>query len=121
MVGDQRTLGPQFIRFGTPFVSSLSKLPISTSSSGDNILVAGQAGQLVHVYRMILFVSGATNITFKDGASTALSGSIPFSASGGIILDMQGEPWYDTSAGNGFVVNSSNAVNIGGTIYYVQA
>jgi hypothetical protein len=93
-------------------------LPISFSSSGDNIVIAAVSGKLITVVQLYLVVAGATNITFKDGA-TALSGAMPMSTNGSIVLDVnQNLSWFITS-GN-FVINSSAAVQVSGEVYYVQ-
>lgn len=118
---DQRTLGPNIVRFGTPFTPFTTTAPITFSGSGDNSLVAGVAGQIVRLYRIFFVVSGATNLTIKDGASTSLSGAMAFGANGSLILDFQAEPWYMTASGNALVLNSSNAVQVSGTIWYIQA
>lgn len=117
---DQRTLAPNIVRFGTPFNSFTTTIPITFSSSGDNIIVPAVAGQRIFLYRMLWVATSATNITFKDGASTSLSGAMAFGANGSTTLDFQGEAWYATSAGNALILNSSNAVQVSGTAWYVQ-
>lgn len=94
---------------------------ISFSGSGDNPVIAGVVGKSISVVAMLLAVGAATNITFKDGGSNLLSGAFPLVANGSIALDYSQDgkmPWYWTTAGNAFVINSSNAVQVSGTIYY---
>lgn len=118
---DSKTLAPTIVRFGTPYTGFLTSGAVSFASSGDNTVVSAVTSQIVRVYRIILTTAAATNITMKDGASTSLSGAMPFGVNGSLVLDMQGEPWYVTSAGNAFIINSSNAVQVSGTVYYIQA
>ncbi len=103
-------------------VSPLQQAVISTASSGDTTLVAGVAGKKIKVYRLKLIVNAATAILVKDGASTTLDGPLSFSANEGMILDFTDSdmpPWYTTSAGNALVINSTNAVTIGGNLDYL--
>lgn len=97
----------------TPFV-------INTASSGNIVLAAGSSGKTVRLYRLVLFVNGLTNITFED-AATPLSGPIQLNNGGNITLDFSGEPWYVSSSGNALNINSSNAVQVSGTAWYVQS
>lgn len=94
---------------------------ISFAGAGDNIVVAAVASQIVHVYRLFFIVGGATNITFKDGAGIFLTGAMPFLANGYMVLDPTDCPWLETSAGNVFIINSSNAVQVSGALGYRQS
>ena len=96
---------------------------ITFSSSGNNIIVAASGGKVVRVYRMILVAAGATNMTFQDGAVSPVvfTGALPFQANGSLVLDFTDEPWFTTTTGTAFVINSSNAVQVSGTVYYTQS
>lgn len=89
------------------------------AASGDVTIIAGIAHKIIRVYRLAIVIAAATNVIFKEGA-TALSGPMDFSTIGSITLDQSGLPWYICESGNSFVINSSNAVQIGGTIWYTQ-
>lgn len=100
---------------------ALSRLPINSAAGGDILAVPLVANQIIRVYKIWFVVTGASNITFKDGAGgTALSGAAALAANGSLTLDMDGEPWYVTSAGKDFVINSSAATQVSGTIYFTQ-
>lgn len=102
-------------------VASLgTNLAISNSSSGDTTVVTGVASKSVRVYRLVLVFGGTTTITLKDG-TTALTGAMTFNAGGSLSLDVGSVPWWVTTAGNGFVINSSAAVSVAGFIQYVQS
>lgn len=96
----------------------LSTAPITFSGSGDTIVIALVASNRILVDRIWLVSGGSTNLTFKDGAGTSLSGAVPLSANGGLTFDLSGEPWFITSLGNDFVINSSSAVQVSGQVYY---
>ena len=103
-------------------VSALQQAVINVSSSGDSTLVAGAAGKTIKVYRLKLIVSAATAILIKSDSATTLDGPLSFSANEGMILDFTGNdmpPWYTTAAGKDLVINSSNAVTIGGNLDYL--
>lgn len=118
---DPRTNAPTIVRFGTPFSSFTTAVPITFSGSGDQTLVSAVALQTVRAYRILLTTAGATALTFKDGASTSLTGAMSFGTNGSLALDMQGEAWFTTTAGNAFILNSSNSVQVSGVLYYVQS
>lgn len=103
-----------------PGLAQLSSVPVVISASGDNTIIAGASGLRVKLYRLLLVADGLTYLTFKNGA-TALSGAIPVYTGGGLTLDLSGEPWYQTTAGQDLVLNSANAVAMGGTAYYVRS
>jgi hypothetical protein len=99
----------------------LSRAVINSSAGGDILPVAAVPSQIIRVYKMLFVVTSATTITFKDGAAgTAVSGPMDLAANGSVVLDMDGQPWYVTSAGNAFAINSSAAVKVAGTIWYTQ-
>ncbi len=93
---------------------------IDFSGSGDNTIVAASSGKRVFVYRLYFILGAITDIIFKDG-TTALTGAMPFLANGFMILDPTQVPWHQTSAGAAFVINSSNAVQVSGSIGFIQA
>lgn len=91
---------------------------INFSASGDNIIVTAPANGPINVYGLVFTVTGATNITFKD-ASTALTGAMVFTGNGSsMTLPLQDEPWFQIQPGDNFIMNSSNAVTVGGALYY---
>lgn len=96
---------------------------INFATSGDNTLIAAVAGKTITVVSLFLVVAGATNLTFKDGTGgTALTGAISMSANGSISFDEKDNfDYFSTSnVANNFVLNSSNAVQVSGRIYFVQ-
>lgn len=96
----------------------LTPAPIDAAAAGDNTLVAAVATKSIKVYRLFLVVAAPTVLTFKSGAATALTGAMSFAANGAITLDLASLPWFETAAGEAFVLNSSNAVQISGALYY---
>ena len=95
----------------------LTSAVVSNAGGGAIAAPAATTGKIIRVYKLFLVVTSATSITFQDG-STALSGAMALAANGAITLDFDGVPWFTTSAGAAFNVNSSNAVQVSGTIYY---
>lgn len=95
---------------------------INFSSSGDNTVITAPASGPINVVGIAFTVSGATNITFKNG-STAQSGAIVFTGNGSsmtLMLSEWSNAYYYADAGNNFVMNSSAAVTVTGTIWYVN-
>lgn len=100
-----------------PRKSHLISAPITFASSGNNTLIALSATKRIMVHRLWLVVAGATALTFKNG-STELSGAVPMLSNGGMTFDITGEPWFEVDIGNAFILNSSNAVQVSGSVYY---
>lgn len=107
--------------FAVPTTAKLSSTPINLTSSGDNTVKAGVGGQTIRVFRIFFTTTVAQTITFKDGASTALTGPVNFTAAGAMVLDFDAEPYFITSSGNGFVMNLSVGGQVSGRIYYTQS
>ncbi|MFN4259777.1 MAG: hypothetical protein ACK4RK_10800 [Gemmataceae bacterium] len=101
--------------------AALTAGAVNVSSSGNHTLVSGTFGQTVRVYRLMLVVAEAVTVQFRDGSSSNLTGPLPLQAGGAIILDFDGEPWFTTSSGNGFVLNLSAAVQVSGRIWYLKS
>jgi len=113
-------------------VDNLRKAAISiaTATVGDNSIVAAVAAQgtgsgaytpPLRIHGIQFTVGGATNLTFKDGASTSLSGAEVYTGNGSSkVLQINEEPYYYCQPGNAFIINSSAAVSIMGTVYYRQ-
>jgi hypothetical protein len=94
---------------------------ISFTTTGDNTIIAAVAGKLITVISLLLVSTGTTNITIKDGANL-LSGAMPLAAGIPLILspDATLDYFATTSGTNNFVLNQSGAVQISGTVWYLQ-
>lgn len=115
------TSGDVFVRQATPTTSNLSQAAVSFSASGANVIVAGVGGQTVRIFRMLLVVGAATNLTIQDTTPTNFSGAIPLAANGGLAFQFEGEPHYISAVGKGIQINNSNAVQVSGTVWYTQS
>lgn len=102
-------------------VRSISASVLDFSASGDNTIISGSSGGRIAVYGLWLVSAGATSLTFKDGSSTSFSGVVNLAANQEIHLPLRGEPWFVTSSGNDFIINSLNAVQVGGIIDYLTS
>jgi hypothetical protein len=100
--------------------SLLTSAAINFSASGLNAIVAAVAAKTTKIHRIFFKVNGATTITFQDG-STALTGPIQMLSNDSIILDFSGDPWFTGSTNTAFNLNSTNAVQVSGTVWYVQS
>ena len=100
--------------------TQLSSAVVNIPGDASTNLVAAVAGKTVRLFRVLLIMDAATSITFKS-AATALSGPMPIAANGGFILDFNGDPWYQTVAGEALVLVQTGTANIGGTVWYGQS
>ena len=117
---DGRVNAPNYVRFGTPYATAFQEAIINNSAaSGNYNVIAGVAGQTIKIYRMFFIVGGTNTVTIEDG-TTPLTGGMPFTGGGALVLDHQGEPWFTCSAGNAFNINSGSAIQVSGRVYYIQ-
>lgn len=100
--------------------SCFTEAVIDFSNTGDNAVVSGSANQTIRVFRLFFVSSDATIITLKNG-STALTGAMTLSAGGAFVLDYQCEPWFRTTAGNGFIISQTGTAQISGRIYHQKS
>lgn len=111
-------------RWSTAFSTTTTSAVLSstgvTTAVAISTPIAGLSSQTVRVFRLILSANGATNITFRDG-STNFGETYYLTGSGSITLDLTNEPWYITSASNGFVVQQSGSATLGIRIWYTQS
>lgn len=94
---------------------------LSFNSSGDNTAIAAVTARPLKVWKIFFTSAGAVNVTYKDGASTSLSGAVVLTANGSSqTLYYDGSPHFITSPGNAFVMNLSGAVAITGMVFYTE-
>ena len=93
---------------------------IDHSAVGDNIIVAGIAGNTILVYALTIVLDDATFLTVQSD-STALTGPMDMLASGSIVLDYNRRPWYTCADGEDFILNSTSGVQLSGRVYYTQS
>ncbi len=103
------TLGPQVLQSSIDF-----------SGAGDNIAIVGSPKKIIKVLQFFFVLSAATNLIFKS-AATALTGTMQYPSAGAQVQDFIQLPLTCLQAGDGFVINSSSAVQIGGTIWFIRA
>lgn len=113
--------GDGLSRFALPTTARTTQASLNIAASGDNTVVAAVVGQTIRVWKILLVANAAVNIRFKDGAATDLTATINLTANQGIVLDLDAEPWFLTSAGNAFIINLSAAVQVSGRVYSTQS
>lgn len=100
-------------------LSQVIAAPITFAASGDNTVVAAVAGKAIRVRKMWLVLAGDSLLTFKDGASSSLSGAVSMLGNGSFFFPTDAVvPHFITSTGNAFIINSSVAVQVSGMVYY---
>ncbi len=116
---------PWVTRPGSPTTASWSQAAINTSSLGANIIVAGVGGQTVRVMRLFFVNCDAVNTvnaTIQDTSPTSFTGPIRLIAAGVFNgQDSNGEPLYVSAIGKGIQINTDVAVQLSGTVWFVQS
>lgn len=100
--------------------AQLSRVQVDSAVAGTLNLVAGVAGRVVRVYRMLLNTHAAQLATLQDTAPTVLIPQLSFGAQGGLALDFDGEPWAETAVGEGLDLVLTTGAQTSGVVYYTQ-
>ncbi len=113
------------LAFGDPRISDGAgnlvtpvSVPIVASAAGSTVVVAAQAGKRIRVLSLSLACAAATGVQFLDGA-TALTGSYPFGANGGIAEPHNPAGLFTGTAATALNINLSAAAAVGGRLTYV--
>lgn len=98
--------------------SPLSSAVVNIGSSGNNVVVAGQTGKIIRVYRMAMVAMSSVTATIQDGGSIALSGPMVLAANQELYFPFDTQPVFITSPGNAFEIKLSSGVSVGGVVYF---
>jgi hypothetical protein len=98
---------------------------IDHGSSGDNTIVAADATKKIKVLSYQIVATGAVDVAWKSGASTALTGAMALAAAGSVVQVYGGTPsaWIlQTAVNEALVLNLSGAVAVDGHVaYFLEA
>lgn len=93
---------------------------VNFSSAGDhNVIGAPGAGQFVKIWKVALYSNGDQALSIRDG-STPLMGSIDLAQGGSLKFDKDSDPWFSLAENSPFNLNTSQAVQLSGRVYYTQ-
>ena|SRR5262252_3659271 len=120
---DASLIAPVPVAMGAQKVSDFLEAAINCSTSGDNTIVSGTAGQTIRLYAWFFVVSAAVSIKWKDGTGdfTPPLPPMPFVAYGTWDKDPMGRPFFTTQAGNALTLNLSAAVQVSGRAYFTKS
>lgn len=89
---------------------------VDVEGSGDIVLVSGQPGKIIKIFRILLTVKGGSpTVTFKSGTSP-LAGTFHMHDGGNISLGMERRRWAECAAGEDLIINLSESAKIGGAL-----
>lgn len=93
---------------------------IDLSASGDTTLVASNAAGYNYIFNVSFVVANPTTVTLKCGSRTVAKYTLQANATVSISVPdyVSGQPYFTCRPGEAFVLNSSSAVAITGTIKY---
>lgn len=101
-------------------MSKLVHAPISISSLGSHVVVAGVSGKRIQVYGLFFQCGITTNLTIKAD-TTNLTGSMSFLTGGGLVLNPFSDVYFDLPDGVDLVFSLSGLTGqVGGMITYMQ-
>ena len=95
---------------------------VDLSASGDTTLVAASSTSHNYIFNISVVVANPTTITLKCGARTVAKYTLQANATVSISASdyQSGQPYFACRPGEVFVLNSSAAVGITGTIKYAS-
>ena len=93
------------------------QVAVVSATATSTAAIAATASNFIRVYKMMLVAATATTVKFQDG-TTDLTGLMTLGAGGGILLDLDGQPWFTCSVGAQFTVAQSGSSQLSGAIYY---
>lgn len=95
---------------------------IDISASGDTTLVASSSTSHNYIFNVSVVVANPTTITLKCGSRTVAKYTLQANATMSISASdyISGQPYFSCRPGEAFILNSSSAVGITGTIKYAS-
>jgi len=93
---------------------------IDFASSGDNTIVAAVGGKKIRVLQYLFIVVVAQTITWKSGASTALSGVMSVDALSGVNSPHCPLGLIETAVGEALVLNAGGSNQTSGHLVYIE-
>lgn len=95
---------------------------VDISSSGANVVIPGVAGKIVKIHALFLIAAGDVDITLKqDVSGSKLTGAMSTGVKGnGFVLPPSEVSYFKTSLNNGLNINLSGAVQVSGSVLYIQ-
>lgn len=96
----------------------VQQIVVSFNGSGDNTVISGLSGKEIKILQWDLVIAAATNLILKSG-TTVIGGQMNFSTNAGWVRDYFQLP-LTCNPGDSFIINSSNAVQVGGTVWFAQ-
>jgi hypothetical protein len=93
------------------------KYAVISCSSTTNTIVAAVAGEQVRVLSYVLVVTTAVTAKWRSGASTDLTGAMPFGANGG-AAPYNPAGHFITAAGEALTLILGSGVTVGGHLTY---
>ena len=83
-------------------------LAVDVSGTGDHVIMAGQPGKIIRVFRMVLTLTRPTDdyadVVFKSG-TTELGGPLQLKDGAVITLELNVRRWIVTAPGEDLVIN----------------
>ena len=94
-------------------------IDISATGAGTTDVIAGIAGECIHILSLFVTTELDANLIFKRG-STAMTGTVYLAARGGFVYGHEPFAVWSTLGGETFGIYRAATANLGGSIVYVQ-
>lgn len=98
--------------------NSLTTTPISLTTSGSAVIVAPTSGSALRIAKLVFTTPIAATVVLQNG-NTAISGSMPYPAGGGIVYDADLWP-FKLTTNQPFIINISSGSLFGWTTWWQE-
>jgi len=99
----------------------IKQAAIDTTAAGDTTIVTAVAGRRLRLIAQSFSVAAEVAIAWKSGAATTLIPARTFKPGGGMDGNWGPHGFYcKTAAGEALVINLGGAVQVSGTINYIE-
>lgn len=94
---------------------------INATLSGDNIVIPSGGTKIYRIISIVFTCSSNVDVIFKSGASNTLISAMPFAKYGGLAVNFGPCGFFcETNAGEAFIMNLSSALNVRGSVNYIE-
>lgn len=99
--------------------SGLQEAVINVASAGDHNVIAAVTGQVITIWRLLLWSNGDNQLSIRDGA-TPLMGAMDLAQGAEVLLPKDADPWFTLGVNSPFNLNTTQAAQLSGRVYYKQ-
>ena len=99
--------------------NGLTEVVVNFATSGDHNIIAAVVGKIIRIWKVMLWSGGDQVLSIRDGL-TPLMGTIDLAQGGQVLLPKDTDPWFTLTTNSPFNLNTTQAVQCSGRVFYTQ-